>query len=137
MLCEKCMTITKARSVLLISQNIKHAIITKTQSNTGKTNKHYTNYGMKNHNVEACRKKKKQTMMVTTNVTQPSQKTKKTFSYACYICGLNGHKMTNCPKFVEMQKMFHGKSVIIAKVQLVSETQTIITDVNVMDVNAK
>jgi hypothetical protein len=23
-------------------------------------------------------------------------------SYACYIYGLNGHKMTNCPKFVEM-----------------------------------
>jgi hypothetical protein len=23
-------------------------------------------------------------------------------SYACHIYGLNGHKMTNCPKFVEM-----------------------------------
>jgi len=34
-----------------------------------------------------------------------------------------------------MQKMFHGKSVIVAKVQLVSETQTVIVDVNVMDVN--
>ncbi len=137
MLCEKCMTITKARSVLLISQSIKHARITKKQSNTGKTNKHYTNYGMKNHNVETCKKKKERTMMVTTKATQPSQKTKRTFSYACHICGLNGHKMTNCPKFVEMQKMFHGKFVIVTKVQLVFETQTVITDANVMDVNAK
>jgi hypothetical protein len=29
-------------------------------------------------------------------------KNTKTSSYACHICGLNGHKMTNCPKFVEM-----------------------------------
>jgi hypothetical protein len=31
--------------------------------------------------------------------------------------------------------MFHGKSVTIAKVQHVVETQTIITNVNVLDVN--
>jgi hypothetical protein len=43
--------------------------------------------------------------------------------------------MTNCPKFVEMQKMFHGKSMIITKVQHVAETKTIIADVNVVDVN--
>ncbi len=35
-------------------------------------------------------------------------KTQKTSSYACHIYGLNGHEMTDCPKFVEMQKMFHG-----------------------------
>ncbi len=43
--------------------------------------------------------------------------------------------MTNCLKFVEMQKMFHGKSLIVVEVQLVAKTQTIIADVNVMDVN--
>jgi hypothetical protein len=31
--------------------------------------------------------------------------------------------------------MFHGKCRVVAKVQLVFETQTIITDVNVVDVN--
>jgi hypothetical protein len=31
--------------------------------------------------------------------------------------------------------MFHGKSVIVGKVQDVVETQTIITNVNVVDVN--
>jgi len=43
--------------------------------------------------------------------------------------------MTNCPKFAEMQKMFHGISMIIAKVQLVAETQIVIVDINVVDVN--
>ncbi len=31
--------------------------------------------------------------------------------------------------------MFHGKSMEIAKVQLITETQTITVDVNVVDVN--
>jgi hypothetical protein len=31
--------------------------------------------------------------------------------------------------------MFHGKFVIIVRVQLITETQTIIVDVNVVDVN--
>ncbi len=61
--------------------------------------------------------------MVTIKVAQPSQKTQKTSSYACHIQGLNGHKMTDCPKFVEMQKMFHGKYVTIIEVQLIAETQ--------------
>jgi hypothetical protein len=43
--------------------------------------------------------------------------------------------MTDCPKFAEMQKMFHGKSVIVVEVQLVIETQTIIANVNVVDIN--
>jgi hypothetical protein len=30
--------------------------------------------------------------------------------------------MINCPKFVEMQKMFHGKVVTLAEVQPVVET---------------
>jgi hypothetical protein len=37
--------------------------------------------------------------------------------------------MTDCPKFVKMQKMFHGKYVIITEFQLVAKTQTIIEDV--------
>jgi hypothetical protein len=43
--------------------------------------------------------------------------------------------MIECPKFVEVQKIFHEKFVIIAKVQPIAETQTIIIDVNVVDVN--
>ncbi len=74
-------------------------------------------------------------MVATTKATQPSQKTQKTSSYACHICGLNGHIMTYCPKFVKMQKMFHGKFVMVIEVQLVVETQTVIADMSVVDIN--
>jgi hypothetical protein len=57
---------------------------------------------MTNHNVETCTQKKKHIIVATTKVAQPSQNTKKTFSYACQIYGLNGHKMTDCPKFANM-----------------------------------
>jgi hypothetical protein len=43
--------------------------------------------------------------------------------------------MVDCPKFIEMQKMFHGKFVMVVEVQLVVETQTFTIDVNVVDVN--
>jgi hypothetical protein len=74
-------------------------------------------------------------MVANTKVAQPSQKTQKTSSYACHICGLNGHKMIDCPNFIKLNKMFHGKYVIIAEVQPIAETQIIIVDVNVVDVN--
>jgi hypothetical protein len=43
--------------------------------------------------------------------------------------------MTNCPKFIEMHKIFHGKYVTVVEVQPIVETQTIIVDVNMVDVN--
>jgi hypothetical protein len=43
--------------------------------------------------------------------------------------------MTNCPKLIEIQNMFHGKSMTVAEGQPIVETQTIITNVNVVDVN--
>jgi phosphopantothenate synthetase len=43
--------------------------------------------------------------------------------------------MIDCPKFAKMQKMFHGKYVIVVEVQPVVKTQTVIVDVNVVDVN--
>jgi len=65
--------------------------------------------------VEPCRKKKEQTTMATTKAAQSNKKPQKTSLYAYHICSLNGHKMKNYPKFIEM-KMFYGKSMIIAKV---------------------
>jgi hypothetical protein len=100
MLCEGGMTTIEARSALSIPQNTKHATLAKTKSNTWKIDKHCTNCGMTNQIVETC-KKKEQTMVATTKATQPSQKTQRTSSYACQICGLNGHKMIDCPKFDE------------------------------------
>ncbi len=69
MLCEESMTTIEAKIALLISQSIKQATLTKTQNSIGKTNKHYTNFGMMNHNVETCKEKKEQTMMTTTKAT--------------------------------------------------------------------
>jgi len=43
--------------------------------------------------------------------------------------------MTNCPKFIEMQKMFHGKFVAVTKVRHIVQTQTVIVDLNVEDLN--
>jgi adenine specific DNA methylase Mod len=43
--------------------------------------------------------------------------------------------MIDYPKFIEMQKMFHGKSMIIIEVQPIDETQIVTTNVNVVDVN--
>ncbi len=134
MLCEEGMTTVETRSTLSIPQSIKQATLPKTQSNIGKTNKYCTNCGMNNHKVETCRKKD-ETTMAAIEATQQSQKPQKTFSYACYIYGLNGHKMIDCPRFIEMQKMFHGKYVTIIKVQHVAKIKTFITEVNVVDVN--
>jgi len=58
MLCEEGTTTAKARSALLVPQSTKQTILAKTQSNVGNTNKHCTNCGMTNHNVETCKKKK-------------------------------------------------------------------------------
>jgi hypothetical protein len=96
MLCEGFITF-EVRSALLVPHNTKQATPQKTQSNTWKTDKYCTNCGMINDNVETC-KKKEQTIVVA----QQNQKPQKTFSYACHIYGLNGHKMTNRPKFIEM-----------------------------------
>jgi len=75
MLCEESTITTEARSALLVLQSIKQAVPAKTQSNIGNTDKHCTNCGMRNHNVETCRNNKEQTMVATTEVAQPSQKT--------------------------------------------------------------
>ncbi len=74
--------------------------------------------------------------MAAIKATQYSQKPLVTSSYACHICGLNGHKMTDCPKFIEMQKMFQGKLMAVVEIQPITKTQTITINVNVVDVNA-
>jgi len=43
--------------------------------------------------------------------------------------------MIDCPKFIEMHKIFHGKFMPISEVQHVVEIQKSITNVNVVDVN--
>ncbi len=133
-LCEEGLITTEESNALLMPQSTKQTSLPKTQGNIGTINKFCTNYGMTNHNVETCIKE--QTTMATTRVAQQSKKLQKTSSYACHIYGLKGHKMTDCPKFIQMQKLFHGKFVTITKVQPFVETKIITIDVNVVDVNA-
>jgi hypothetical protein len=72
MLCEEGMTIVEARSALPVPQSTKHVAPMKTHNNTRKIDKRYTNCGMRNHNVETCRKNKEYTTMATTKATQPN-----------------------------------------------------------------
>jgi hypothetical protein len=102
------MTIAEGRNAFSIPHNTKQVAPPKIQSNTRNNDKYCTNCGMNNHNVETCKKEKKETTVTTIEVAQLSQKPHKTSSYACHICGLNGHKMTNCPKFTKMQRCFMG-----------------------------
>ncbi len=75
----------------------------KLQTKIGKTNKHYTNCGWDNHNVNTCKvNKKKEPTITVIKATTHNHKVQKNSSYACHICGLNGHKMTNYPKFAKM-----------------------------------
>ncbi len=57
MLCEEGMTIIVTNSTHLVPHNNKWATPPKKKSNIGKSDKHYTNCGMNNHNVETCKKK--------------------------------------------------------------------------------
>jgi hypothetical protein len=102
MLCEKGMTNIEVRNALLVSHSTKHVAPTQTNCILRKIDKYCTNCGMTNHNVETCRKKKEQTIVSTTEATQPNLKPQKTSSYASHVYVLNGHKMIDCIKFAEM-----------------------------------
>jgi hypothetical protein len=81
-------------------------------------------------------KNKKEPFVATTWATYQTQKGQKNSSYACHICGLNGHKMADCPKFVKMQKNFQLKNnASSSKGKAIVEVNIIIADVNVIDVN--
>jgi hypothetical protein len=45
------------------------------------------------------------TIKTTTKVGKPLRP----LNYPCRICGVVGHKLTNCPRFGEMQNMFKDK----------------------------
>jgi len=83
-----------------------------------------------------CRvKKKEDPIVVATKATNQPQKGQKNDSCAYHIYGLNGHKMTNYPKFAKMQKMFQGKNASNLEGKAVAEVKTITTNVNVINVN--
>jgi hypothetical protein len=63
-----------------------------------------------NHNIETCRSKKKEEPIVAvTEATTKVGKPPRPLNYPCHIYGIVGHKLTNCPRFNEMQSMFKDK----------------------------
>jgi hypothetical protein len=83
-----------------------------------------------------CRVKKKEEPIITTmEATIQTQKVQNNCSYACHICGLNGHKMTYCPKFAVMQKIFQGKNASTLDGKVVVNVKIITANVNVVDAN--
>jgi hypothetical protein len=54
---------------------------------------------------------------------------------ACPICGLNGHMMTNYPKFVKMQNIFQGKNASNTNEKLIVNVKIITIIMNTVDVN--
>ncbi len=55
--------------------------------------------------------------------------------FKLFPCGLNRHKMTNCPKFAKMHEMFHGENASTSNGKMVIDVRTITTKVKVVDVN--
>ncbi len=83
-----------------------------------------------------CRVKKKEEPIVTTTyATNQPHKGQKNNSSTYHIYGLNGHKMINSPKFVEMQKMFQGENASSLERKMIIKVKTITIDVNVIDIN--
>jgi len=105
----------------------------KPQTEPRKIGKYYTNYGRDNHNINTCRmKKKEESILEMKKATTHNQKIQKTISYACPICDLNGHKMTNCSKFVEM---LQGKNASNTNGKSIVNVKIITIVMNVVDVN--
>jgi hypothetical protein len=61
-----------------------------------------TNYHHTNHDVETCKNKKEEPTIATTKAIAQVGKPLRPWNYPCHICGIMGHKLTNCSWFGEM-----------------------------------
>jgi hypothetical protein len=57
------------------------------------------------HNVETYRSKKEDPTIVVAKATTQAGKPPRPLNYPCHICGIVGHKLTNCPSFSEMESI--------------------------------
>jgi hypothetical protein len=55
--------------------------------------------------------------------------------YSCHICGDNGHKIIDCPKYNDMQNMFKNKKMKPIDKQVVEEPKVSNPSVHMVDVN--
>jgi hypothetical protein len=82
--------------------------------------------------VETYRnKKKEEPTIVVIEATTQAYKPPRLVNYPYHIYGIVGHKLTNCPRFDEMQSMFKDKGSQSIKSKPVVEVKTIITLINI------
>jgi hypothetical protein len=55
-----------------------------------------TNYHHTNHNIKTCRSKKEEPIITAIKVATQVGKPPRLLNYPCHICGIVGHKLTNC-----------------------------------------
>jgi hypothetical protein len=56
-------------------------------------------------------------------------------NYACHVCGILGHKLTNCPKFCKMKTMFKDKGGKTTKNKPIGKVKITNASVNMVDVH--
>ncbi len=83
---------------------------------------HCTSYHMTNHNVETCRiKRKEDLVLIVFEVTTQHIKIQTFVRYSCHICGDTKHKFIESLKYINMQNMFKKKGMKPIDKQVVVE----------------
>ncbi len=59
--------------------------------------------------METCKSKKEDPIVIAIETITRVDKHPRPLNYPCHICGIVGHKLTNCLRFGEMQTMFEYK----------------------------
>jgi hypothetical protein len=54
-------------------------------------------------------------------------------NYVCHVCGILGHKLSNCPKFCEMQTIFKDKGGKTTKNKPIGKVKVTNALINVVD----
>jgi hypothetical protein len=77
---------------------------------------------MTNHNVETCRiKRKEDLVLIVFEVTTQHIKIQTFVRYSCHICGDTKHKFIESLKYINMQNMFKKKGMKPIDKQVVVE----------------
>jgi hypothetical protein len=112
MACENNIIEVKSYIQLIIPKLVSTAMTTSIIGDVH-TNLFYTNYKHTNHTMETCRNKKEEIIISVTKVIIHNNKNVRPMQFPCHVCGLIGHKMVECRRRVEMQKMFKDKNVTL------------------------
>ncbi len=132
---EEGISMPEAQNTLFVPQTIRIRCVAVKNYTTTKPSMYYTNCHHTNHNIETCKSKKEEPIVDVTKVTIQVSKPPRLINYPCHICGIVGHKLTNCPRFNEMQSMFKDKGNQSTKSKPTTKVKTITASINMVDVN--